>query len=1713
MDPRLIRLFELGHKDDEVAAILRLDPKGPIPTGVRVITRFGPIATVRIRRGDIPRVHDSAAVASMKPAAPLLRESPAQDSGAVVATARDVRRPAGQHATGRGVLVGFVDWGFDFAHPDFRKLNGTTRLLALWDQSVPPSAWSPAPYGYGVVHTAAEIDAALATPDPYGAINYDPADSDLDGNGTHGSHVAGIAVGGGRAGPLGIAPDADIVFVQLTTLDQSDPDIADSATVLEAIDFIRTLAGSRPWVVNLSLGQCGDPHDGTTLVEQGLDAAMAAVPGCACVQSTGNYFTSRLHSSGRLRTGERRTLTWRVPASSGTNELEVWYPGRDAFTVSLRAPGGQRAGRASLGERVRLEVAGKTCGELNNRRRDPNNLDNHVVLWLQAGTLPGDWQFTLDGRDVADGRYHLWVQRGGDEDGGQAAFVADDANPFFTTNSICNGRNTVVVGAYDARAARRPVASFSSAGPTRDGRPKPDLLAPGVGILSARSTPAGAAPGGGLLVRMSGTSMAAPHVAGTIALMFEVAPRLLRGAETRSLLLSSAQPAGRGSGDVIRYGGGYLDVDAAVEAAHGIGRDLRAAIRGATEMTTGSAETTATRTNAATAANQPDTNGWSGPLATADTLISIGGPFAASPTALLARVLAGFGDPAAVDPLAAAGLLDPAALFDGFTAARLIGLRLLLDRAFAVVAYPRQPLPRPQPGDILLRRALGEPGLGHVAFIAGQDAYPRDEACRRGLCLESVRPGLYARVVEAGSHPHRLSHRFARRVAGPEGVLPADTLILRPRLRLRMRRGAGGLAEDIDVDRAVHANSQYATQLGWHPRYADILALLGLDASASPQDFAQAVSDWQGQHGLPADGTLGPDTWSAMQPMLSATQAPSAPAPSPTTATIDVDRAVQGNHQYAAVLGWQTRYNDLLALLGLDGSASAQDFARAVANWQGQHGLPSDGILGPDTWNAMRPLLSATAGATPATPKTTPVPSGTFDVDRAVQANQRYAVQLGWQTRSNDVAALLGLGANPAPKDLAQVVARWQSQHNLPVDGIIGPDTWAALRPLLGAGAASTAPAAPDEAPLFSHMVWTDSHGAEVGRLPTFDTSTATNPPIAFGSPEHFDLGEAGVQALIDAWARAGLIAGGAFVMDTDANRDLLSIRDWQIITPDPANPTAPYGDLPVFYYGHWHWVLPNAYYSSSGARWTAESLQAEIIAGKAVTLSIGDIILLSGDLVESFDDFGKAAGADWRPGPVHIMKGFQQLESYAATILRLSQFPQSAYANLKLLERNRNDYNALQQEIRQPDPYWDRIKAVVQFLGQVRGPTGCSELLVLSRVMRREHCDMTILNKLTPWVHVADRTRLQQAMDKPISRSSGVSSGDKDKLSWNALSRHGQFDSDLFQSVVSNGYYGALALRNAAHFSPANWQKFEDAHGEALKAIDSLMSAPRISAALAPIPADAVAQTAFGMHFMTDAFSSGHMRVPRAILGATGGLLSKVMHDIDGKVGLFVKNGFGDLWRAFGDGYLHTRDKFQEDLLAKLPSTIQDTSVDANARRAVAAVASAMKQLHYQAQKYWNKPEAEDFSVVLNANRGSGSALRLDEYAPEGTPGDPGAGRDAWIAMDIPAKIAFLRKHQPVPAPSAGEWLKNTSYNLPELILSDGSINTNGDYSWHEHPTKLFNDKIMSLYAVGDVDDFTELYQFVLNMPAGASWYGNRETGLTAITRQLPGHVGDVEP
>lgn len=580
MDPALRELLRIGTgESQEIEAIIRLESADATVPGVRIVSRFGPIATCRLNAADVPAIRHYPGVQSLK--APRLISPGDQSPGAPESHRMfpsDERRPSSIPLTGKGVVVGIVDWGCDFRHADFRHDDGLSRLLALWDQRDGYSQSPPEPYGYGRVFPRHSLDEALREPDPYSALDYYPADADRDGTGSHGTHVMGIAAGNGRGGgPVGIAPEADIVFVHLANRDTGGlANLGQSSRILEAVSFIAETAGNRPWVINLSVGRHGGPHDGCTLVELAFDHLLQEAPGRFIVQSTGNYFDKCIHASDRLVTGEQRVLRLDVDRADITpNELEVWYAGEDYFAVRTESPSGTVSDWTHLDEQTSIIENGDIVGRLYNRAADPNNGDNHIDLFLYQNARPGEWRVTLRAIDTMDGRFHAWLERDSACPGCQTRFVEPDCDNRFTTGTLANSRMPIVVGAYDAHEPAFPPAQFSSIGPTRDGRDKPDIVAPGVGILSARSATGLTSEESSGYVRKSGTSMAAPHVAGAVALALQGMRHPLSSDDIRRLVLGTAHPGRAGA----RLGNGYLDLQQLVNQTLVAAGNRRGALR------------------------------------------------------------------------------------------------------------------------------------------------------------------------------------------------------------------------------------------------------------------------------------------------------------------------------------------------------------------------------------------------------------------------------------------------------------------------------------------------------------------------------------------------------------------------------------------------------------------------------------------------------------------------------------------------------------------------------------------------------------------------------------------------------------------------------------------------------------------------------------------------------------------------------------------------------------------------------------------------------------------------------------------------------------------------------------------------------------------------------------------------------------------------------
>jgi hypothetical protein len=564
MDPRLRELLRgaVDRGDQEIEAIVRLrHPDIEVP-GLRIVSRFGDIATCRLPISDIERAWRHEDVLSLKASRPLGSQRDMPEPSAALrlpldVLATDIRRPPDCEQTGAGVIVAAIDFGCDFDHPNFKRADGTTRLLALWDQRDRDGSESPQPYGYGSVYSQAQINDALRTAHPYDTLGYHPSGIQ------HGTHVLDIAAGNGAAGgPVGIAPQADLMVVHLAARDTGGlATLGDSARLLEALDFIARTAGQQPWVINMSLGRQGGEHKGSSPVERALDRVLRAKPGRCIAMSVGNYHDKSIHASGRLAAGEARSLTVITDERDLTrNEIEVWYGRDDELRVMLDSPDGDRTAWIGPDDEADIVLDDQVVGRIYHLRNDPDSGDNHIDIFLDPWAPAGRWTVTLEAVTARDGIFHAWIERDEACPGCQARFDAADADSSFTTGTVANGHLPLVVGAYNPHSPGRESTPFSSAGPTSDGRAKPDIAAPGLQVLAARAAPADSDQSPGTHIRKDGTSMATPHVTGAVALCLQGAGRPLGIEAIRALIVDNTAPPGNGGAPSSRLGRGRLDI-------------------------------------------------------------------------------------------------------------------------------------------------------------------------------------------------------------------------------------------------------------------------------------------------------------------------------------------------------------------------------------------------------------------------------------------------------------------------------------------------------------------------------------------------------------------------------------------------------------------------------------------------------------------------------------------------------------------------------------------------------------------------------------------------------------------------------------------------------------------------------------------------------------------------------------------------------------------------------------------------------------------------------------------------------------------------------------------------------------------------------------------------------------------------------------------------
>ena len=426
--------------------------------------------------------------------------------------------------SGRGVLIGIVDSGIDYRHPDFCTEDGKTRIVALWDQS---SGFGSPPEGYsfGTLFSEEQINLALRQESAEEGRRIVP---EIDSSG-HGTHVAGIAAGNGRASGgryRGVAYESGLLVVKLLETRQQTAPASDTARLMEAVDFCLRFAINRnqPLALNLSYGTNEGAHNGRSLLEAYLNTA-SALAKCVMVAGTGNEGIGRRHTGGVLTEGEAVSVEVAVTGAERSVELELWKNYADDFRVELVSPEGQ-AVELSFDEGEAVDAFGSvflfsarensirlSAGEVEGLWSAPTIYQNLSELRLSITAYgerlgQGIWTIRLIPEKIVKGEYDIWLLRG--TENSQSGFVVPVAERTLTIPSTAEG--VISVGAYDIGTLQ--TAPFSGRGPAREtGRMKPDLVAPGVDIMSC-------APGGGYTVR-TGTSMATPFVTGGAALLMQ----------------------------------------------------------------------------------------------------------------------------------------------------------------------------------------------------------------------------------------------------------------------------------------------------------------------------------------------------------------------------------------------------------------------------------------------------------------------------------------------------------------------------------------------------------------------------------------------------------------------------------------------------------------------------------------------------------------------------------------------------------------------------------------------------------------------------------------------------------------------------------------------------------------------------------------------------------------------------------------------------------------------------------------------------------------------------------------------------------------------------------------------------------------------------------------------------------------------------------------
>lgn len=496
--------------------------------------------------------------------------------------------------TGKGVVVGIVDNGFEYAHADFLKNDYTeTRVVRVWEQGA-TSGNAPEKYGYGAEYTKLK-DMKRARLDTYDTF--------------HGTHVAGIAAGSDRStNYYGVATEADIVLVSFIT--------SQSTSVIDGIKYVFDYAESvgKPCVVNISLGTHLGPHDGTSDTDRAL--AELVGPGRIIVGAAGNEGTKAVHASKTFSEGNTTMKTMigfdNDKAATKRARIDIW--GDKDATLKVKPVVVNTNDGSIVAELSEVATDGEKNAELNFSvgcgvegtvqmalQVSPSNDRPNVLAICSATSIADNRRIGLVITSSEGSTVHMWnsdVTGYFLSEGKEGWTDGDDIYTIAEIGGI--SPDVITVGSYNTKDSYKDLMGnvhdvdadkmgnvgerslFSSCGPTTDGRQKPDVVAPGCAVVSATSKYwQGFYPMAAVAKSQYandcydvniGTSMSSPFVTGTVALWLQANPKLTPS-DVRSILDASSRhdqyTGNADSCDRNKWGAGKIDAYAGLQIAAG----------------------------------------------------------------------------------------------------------------------------------------------------------------------------------------------------------------------------------------------------------------------------------------------------------------------------------------------------------------------------------------------------------------------------------------------------------------------------------------------------------------------------------------------------------------------------------------------------------------------------------------------------------------------------------------------------------------------------------------------------------------------------------------------------------------------------------------------------------------------------------------------------------------------------------------------------------------------------------------------------------------------------------------------------------------------------------------------------------------------------------------------------------------------------------------